>query len=861
MMKLKLLFADLKQHQRFFFLLGLLNFFSLFALYLVIGFDELIQERFRGESKVLLGADVEFSARRLISPDEKNSIFETLAGKYAKASEEIVMLSNVSTAQDQNPGLFNVKWISPGFPFYQKIKLSLDSRPWDFIHLHPAIFLYIEAKTTLGLKVGDTVTLLGKAFEVAGFIEEDLAASYRFLNFFPVIYVSKNFFAEEILKEAGNSFTHQLHFLWNQEIEASYSSELEAQLYELLEKKLPDPTLRISFPKQANEQNSQVFRQVSDYLSLVVFICFLLGQLGALYQIRSFLTSRTKDWALATLSGLRRRDWSIMALLFGLLPSLIAAPLALIAALNLLSILPKFFPIPSMELWKLFYLSQSSFLGLTLIAIIFQLTLYVIPIYRMYHARLLDDLLGRAPVLTSAQQRKEWMLVFLSIFCGYIFTFILTRSWALSTIVLASLLTLTIFIWATAGQWLAWRQRKLTKRGIVPAAPWLFLYLAMRGLQFRRSMTLTFFSIFTVGVTLLFLLKILDHSITTELSVDKNDAGLFIFDVNPKDKNLLEDLAKKNQIELENFSPLIRAKLISIKGELIERKVDDEQFSSKLKGLREREEEKRFLFRSINLTIRPELSAYERILSGDPLPTKVNWNPQLPIPVSLERRYAKRLGVKVGDELSFDVQGLEVKAKVVNFRSVKWLGLRPNFFITLPHGVLDDAPMTYLVVSRKSNEENERAFAKSMTKELKSVAHVKLNGVLEQAKRISQLLVDALTLLGLFTVSMAFLVVSALVGERMQEAKKEARVYFLAGLSLKKIRLLFFFEIILLTIVSLLIAAAAALGLGKFLAYEAFDGLMHIPWQTLGTVAAILFVISLALYMISLSQLSLKLRD
>jgi putative ABC transport system permease protein len=248
------------------------------------------------------------------------------------------------------------------------------------------------------------------------------------------------------------------------------------------------------------------------------------------------------------------------------------------------------------------------------------------------------------------------------------------------------------------------------------------------------------------------------------------------------------------------------------------------------------------------MTIRPDLSKFETIVQGEPLPQNVSEDLSQIVPVSLEKRYAQRLGLKVGDELSFDIQGIVMKARVANLRSVKWLSLRPNFFITIPHGILDDAPMTFLAVSQKSQLQNENNFLQKLSMEARSIAAVRLEGVLEQARKISALLISALSLLGYFTLFMAFFVVSVLIKERLQSAKTEIHFLQLAGLPLKKIKQVFYFEILLLVGISYLIAYPVALLMGEMIALEAFDGILHVPWSGIFWQAPLLATAALLIY-------------
>ena len=69
--------------------------------------------------------------------------------------------------------------------------------------------------------------------------------------------------------------------------------------------------------------------------------------------------------------------------------------------------------------------------------------------------------------------------------------------------------------------------------------------------------------------------------------------------------------------------------------------------------------------------------------------------PDLP-EISLEQRFAERLGVGVGSVIEFDVQGVPLTLHVTSLRSVEWQSFAINFFIEVEPGVLDRAPALFL---------------------------------------------------------------------------------------------------------------------------------------------------------------------
>ena len=97
----------------------------------------------------------------------------------------------------------------------------------------------------------------------------------------------------------------------------------------------------------------------------------------------------------------------------------------------------------------------------------------------------------------------------------------------------------------------------------------------------------------------------------------------------------------------------------------------------------------RFLTREYNLTSRDVLSESETLVEGD------YWSPGGGgDEVSLEVRFAKRIGVEIGDTLRFDVQGRPMDARITSLRRINWLSLMPNFFVVFPRKRLEDAPQT-----------------------------------------------------------------------------------------------------------------------------------------------------------------------
>ncbi len=95
--------------------------------------------------------------------------------------------------------------------------------------------------------------------------------------------------------------------------------------------------------------------------------------------------------------------------------------------------------------------------------------------------------------------------------------------------------------------------------------------------------------------------------------------------------------------------------------------------------------------REQNLSWRDSLGPGEEIVAGKWM--DVNGQD---VEASVEEWYAQQLHAKLGDILRFDVQGVEVQARVTSLRTVDWGSFRPNFFILISPWALKDAPQTWV---------------------------------------------------------------------------------------------------------------------------------------------------------------------
>ena len=154
-----------------------------------------------------------------------------------------------------------------------------------------------------------------------------------------------------------------------------------------------------------------------------------------------------------------------------------------------------------------------------------------------------------------------------------------------------------------------------------------------------------------VSACLLNLIPQIQNSLNKELDLKshKERPSLFIFDIQEYQLDELKNLLEKENYKLENTSPLIRGRIVSVNGKEFTR--DDKKYFS-----REDQGAQAIKNRTLNLSYRKNLSSSEEIIDGEFPQDSYDFDADKEIEISLEFRYARRLGVGIGDKIKIEIQ-------------------------------------------------------------------------------------------------------------------------------------------------------------------------------------------------------------
>jgi len=660
--------------------------FSLFfALNLALGLTgmaalDLVQQAVQGALKdnerAVLGADIGISVRRLFTESEQQAAQSALQLRLnvkdldRQESRVLEFLTMIRTA-DEQVRLVQLKAIDQNYPFYGRLILKsaglVQSGVSKSLADHKSVWISQELALQLRLQIGDSLRIGKSAFRIADLVEQDNSQSLALGTMGLRVWIDRQAVVETGLVQPGATLTETLLFQFPGERQPNSPTEslARADLFRVL----PDPSIQVLTPKLASQEAGRFLSLVADYLGLVSLVGTALAMIGMGYLLRAYLQARAQDIWIYQVLGMTPGQVRILYLLQILVLAVVAVLASVLVSVLLgplvLQQVSRFFPM----IQKLGVLQSS-------LSVVFlnQMTVGLFAVFAV-------SVLVLLPTSSRLQVGMATGLVLLG-FLGL--SAWRSHSWKVGSWFSLGLFATALLMVAMARVSLYLVQFRLTNS----ARSWRARQALLQILR-RRQNSIPLIAVLALTILLVNLVPQIRYNIQQDLQLGSGLPlpDLFLIDIQDEQKESLQTTLEKSGAQDLRISPMIRARLLQINGSAFERAVETGQVTT-----REEEMEMRFRNRGFNLTSRASLSSSEVLTAGLPFTTQPSTEAQL----SVEQGFAQRLHLALGDHLVFDVQGIEVRGQVRNFRKVIWNSFQPNFFIVFQPGFLEDAPKTWV---------------------------------------------------------------------------------------------------------------------------------------------------------------------
>jgi putative ABC transport system permease protein len=221
--------------------------------------------------------------------------------------------------------------------------------------------------------------------------------------------------------------------------------------------------------------------------------------------------------------------------------------------------------------------------------------------------------------------------------------------------------------------------------------------------------------------------------------------------------------------------------------------------------------------RQANLSWTAELPAGNKVVAGQWWSADDGGGPR----VSMEIGYARGMGVKVGDRITYDVSGEAITVTIASLREVKWDSFRPNYFVVFSPGVIDHAVGTY--ISSLHVPSSQRATMREFMHTFPEVTAIDIESVIAQVRSVMDKVSLAVQYVFLFTLFAGITVLFAAIQSTRDERRYESAMLRTLGASRRVVLQGVAAEFVVLGILAGVMAAGGATVVGYLLATGPFN--------------------------------------
>ena len=187
---------------------------------------------------------------------------------------------------------------------------------------------------------------------------------------------------------------------------------------------------------------------------------------------------------------------------------------------------------------------------------------------------------------------------------------------------------------------------------------------------------------------------------------------------------------------------------------------------------------------------------------------------------------------KLGDRITFDVAGRPLAATITSFREVSWDSFRPNFFVLVSPGALDDYPASW--ITAVSVPKTQPRFTAELVERFPNLTVIDVEATLAQVRDTADQVSVVVQVVFWFSLAAGILVLLAAISASQDERLLEGGVMRVLGGSRRQLRFAQASEFAAIGLLSGLVAAIAASVLAGVISERVFG----LPWEANWALAA-----------------------
>lgn len=735
------------------------------------------------QAKTLLGADLVIGSRHAFTPGEEQ-IFGEIGGEQ---SREISFPSMIHFVNSRGARLVQVRALDGRFPFYGKLETDPPSAATAFRSGGNGALVEQSLLNQFNAKVGDTIKLGELTTRVAGSLLKVPGETVVFATIAPRVYLPMSDLPSTGLLRDGSLARYRISFKLPDGVEAG-------ELLQHLKPRLDENRLSHNTVADRKRDLGRSMDNLYSFLNLVGFIALLLGGVGVASAIHVHVKQKLGTVAvLRCLGGSIAQTFAVyvaQGMALGLFGSLVGALLGIGIQAVLPRVLADFIPFDFEFHTAWGAVARAMSIGFA-ICLLFAL----LPLLAVRRVSPLAAIRVSSGAQPGSRDPLHWLVA--GILTAGIVAFALAqgRNPRVGLGFVGGLALVFGLLTAIA------RGLMMATRRFTPATAPFAVRQGLANLHRPNNRTLLLLLSLGLGTFLMMSLFLVQQTLLTQLlpANRKDQPNAILFDIQPDQRAGVSNLVTSLKLPVLDEAPIVTMRLASLKGQPVESILTNQTSGIPHWTLR----------REYRCTYSDRLRDSEKLVAG-------NWPPATNgtevVPVSVEDGIAKELQIGLGDELTWDVQGVPMKTRVTSLREVDWRRVQPNFFVVFPPGALEDAPAMHVLVTRVASAAESALLQREMATEFPGVSAIDLTLILRTLDSILEEIAFVVRFMAMFTVATGLLVlVGALVTGRFQRIQESILLRTL-GASRRQIFRILLVEYVALGVLSALTGGLLATG-------------------------------------------------
>jgi len=664
----------------------------------------------------MLGGDLVLEQRDPFPEELRN----TLEQAGFTLSDQVDLVSMISQGERFQPA--SLKAVDDVYPHYGVSHVDRGSGVEQIASGPPAGEAWADPRLAelIEIEIGDRVQVGQTELTISGIIEREADQSAGFGNFNPRLMLNTADLEATGLVQPGSRIEFELLAAGP----PAALDQVQGLLAQLRRDGVEVRDVRVDRPQLGN-----ALQRAESYLGLAGLAAVLLAGVAVAMSTRRYVERHLDTAALLRCFGASQYQlvtiFSLQLIGLALMASLIGALLGLVGQAVLLWLLTSFLPMTLpppgiMPLWLGIFTALAvlvGFAGPTLLRIKQVSALKVL-------RRELD------PLPPSA-----WLVVGVAsiVFGGLLWLY--SGSFPLALALLVGGSALLALLWGVSSLLLNGLLRAVQR--LKGGGEWVQAFrLGGRQLARRKQAGLGQLLAFSVTFFAMAMIVLVrgDLLTTWQDQLPEDTPNYFAINIQPGERDAFEQAVAPRVDTQSTLYPMVRGRITEINGQAPRDAVPaDARGDNSLR-------------RELNLTWQSELPEGNQVVAGQwfaPASEPEGWMSEVDatpssdsetVPISVEDGLAERLGLGLGDEITFAVGSDSIKTRIESLRSLNWDSFNPNFFVIFSPGVLESFGHSFITAFHLPDE--EQGLVRELVSDFPGVSLLNVDAILGQVRDV-----------------------------------------------------------------------------------------------------------------------------